>query len=161
MDSSNNLLGDFNYQGVYPCPVCRCGHIETLPLMDALACNFCRHIFTASPEQQQLKMADSSQPLTWSWDGRRWTGAHKEGVEFGPMYWLLALAFVALPPTLVGLAAYIFPADSGSALDWVPFAWAFLAFLSHLAMVLWLVVEFYQFPVFLYFKAMGQRVLIR
>ncbi|MDP8935092.1 MAG: hypothetical protein M3N42_13370, partial [Cyanobacteriota bacterium] len=48
----------FNDQDTYPCPVCRTGQISTMPMMDALACNFCQHIFTASVERQSLQMAD-------------------------------------------------------------------------------------------------------
>jgi len=43
--------------GVYPCPVCRLGQLKALPTMDAIACDFCRHIFTVNLEKQQLKNA--------------------------------------------------------------------------------------------------------
>ncbi|MEK0186737.1 hypothetical protein WMG39_18035, partial [Microcoleus anatoxicus PTRS2] len=45
-------------QDTYPCPVCRTGEISPMPMMEALACNFCQHIFTGNEERQMLKMAD-------------------------------------------------------------------------------------------------------
>jgi len=48
-----------NYHDTYSCPVCRHGKIAALPLMEAYACNFCQHIFTANLEQQVLKMASN------------------------------------------------------------------------------------------------------
>lgn len=129
--------------------------------MEAFACNFCRHIFTANLEQQVLKMADSQLPLTWRWNGQTWKGLHREGVELGWEYWFVGIAFVILPSTLVGLAAYLFPPMPGSPLAWLPVFWTVLAFLSHLACMGWLVVEYYQFPVFAYLRAVQQRLLDR
>lgn len=150
-----------SYQDAYPCPVCRLGQIESLALMDALACNFCQHIFTANLEKQQLQMADRQPPLTWSWNGRAWVGAHLKGVDLGWGYVLTAALLIILPPTLIGLAAYTFPTTPSSTLFWLPALWTVLAFLSHLAIVGWLVIEFYQFPVGMYLRAMRQRLLLR
>lgn len=150
-----------SYQDIYPCPVCRLGQIEALTLMEAMSCNFCNHIFTANLEKQQLKMADRHPPLIWRWKGRTWTGAHVEGIELGWVYWFLAGLLIISPPTLVGLGAYIFPPLPGSALSWIPLAWTGLAFLLHLFMVGWLVVQFYQFPVLTYLRIRGQRLFAR
>ncbi|MCU0540716.1 MAG: hypothetical protein MUE44_00840 [Oscillatoriaceae cyanobacterium Prado104] len=158
MQKLPNSTRRFNSQDTYPCPVCRTGQISTLPLMDALACNFCQHIFTASEERQILKMVDRSPPVIWHWNGKRWIGAHLEGVEFGWPYLAAAIGLIFLPPALLALAAYYFPPVPGSRLSWLPAAWTGLAFLSHLGIVLWLVVEFYQFPVATYFRAWGRRI---
>lgn len=159
MHSSNNLDSSFTYQGVYPCPVCRLGQLKALPLMDAMACDFCRHIFTVNLEKQQLKMPSRQPPLIWHWNGRNWTGAHLEGVELGWGYWLAAIALVFLPPTLIGLATYSFPPTPGTPLSWLPYVWTGLGFLSHLGIIGWLVIEYYQFPVEAYLRVMRQRLL--
>jgi len=147
--------------GVYPCPVCRCGHIKALPLMDALACDFCSEIFIADLEKQQLKMLSRQPALLWRWNGRNWVGAHLEGVELGWGYTLAAVALVALPTALIGLTIYIFPPTPGTPLSWLPYVWAGLAFLSHLGIIGWLVIEFYQFPVGAYLRATRQHLLSR
>ncbi|MEG3858976.1 hypothetical protein [Microcoleus sp. herbarium12] len=148
----------FNPQDTYPCPVCRTGEISTMPMMEALACNFCQHIFIASVERQSLKMADRQPPVTWHWNGKKWIGAHLEGLQLGWPYFAAAIGLIFLPTSLLGLSAYYFAPVPGSRLSWFPAAWTGLAFLSHLGIVLWLVVEFYQFPTIAYFRAWGRRI---
>ena len=72
-----------NYFGTYTCPVCRHGEVTAMTLMEAFACNFCRHIFAVNLEQQILKMADSQVPLSWRWNGRHWQGIQQDGIELG------------------------------------------------------------------------------
>ena len=148
-----------NYNGIYTCPACRHGEISAIALMDAFACDFCRHIFTANLETQVLKMTDSLQPLTWYWNGRNWQGARREGVELGWGIVVGAIAFVLFPPSLVGLATYLFPPLPHSPLSWFPSFWTGLTFVSHLTCVIWLMVEYYQFPVFVYLRT-WQRYLL-
>jgi rubredoxin len=85
-----------NYHDTYSCPVCRHGKIAALTLMEAYACNFCQHIFTANLEQQVLKMADSQLPLTWYWNGKYWQGLPREGMEMAGFYLIIGLGFVIL-----------------------------------------------------------------
>jgi len=151
----------FNYQSEYPCPVCRLGQIKVLPLMDAMACDFCNHIFTANLEKQQLQMPSRQPPLTWRWNGRNWTGAQLENMELSWVYWLAAAALVLLPTALIGLTVYAFPPTPGTPLSWLPRVWVWLAFLSHLTIIGWLVIEFYQFPVGVYLRVMRQHLLRR
>ena len=158
---NSNKLASFNYQGIYPCPVCRLGQISGMPLMDAMACDFCDQIFTADLEKQQLKMPSRQPPLIWRWNGRIWTGAHLEGVELGWGYWLAALVLVILPPSLIGLTLYTFPPTPGTPLSWLPYVWTGLAFLSHVGIIGWLVVEFYQFPVGAYLRIRRQHLFGR
>ena len=158
-DAIRRATNSLSYQGVYSCPVCRRGEISAMPLMEAFACDFCRHIFTANLEKQVLKMADSSLPLSWYWNGRSWQGAHRAGAQLGWGIWVAALAFVLFPPMLVGIGAYIFPPLPGSRLSWLPAFWTGLTFFSHLACVGWLVVESYQFPVFAFLRVWRRRLL--
>ena len=151
----------FNSDGTYPCPVCHVGQISALPLMEAMACDFCHHIFTANLEKQQLTMPSRQPPLLWRWNGKNWTGGHLEGVELSWFYWLAATALEVLPTTLIGLTAYTFPPIPGTPLSWLPTVWAGLAFLSHLAIIGLLVIEFYQFPVGAYLRVMRQYLLGR
>ncbi len=161
MYSSVDRSHDFSYQGIYPCPVCRLPQLQAMPLMDAMACDCCRHIFTADVERQQLKMVDRQPPLIWHWNGKNWQGAHLEGVEWGAAYWIFAMGLVLLPTTIIGLAAFSFPPEPDSTLSWLPLAWTVLTFLSHLAIILWLVAEFYQFPIRTYLRIRGQQLFSR
>ena len=158
MLTSKKIAHPFTGETAYPCPICRCGEISTLTLMEALACNSCDRIFIANVEKQVLKMADREPPMTWHWNGKNWIGAHLEGVELGWGYLIAAVALIVLPTTLIGFSAYYFPPTPGSKLSWLPFAWTWLAFLSHLGIVLWLMAEMYQFPVFVYLGVMRRRI---
>ena len=60
--NSKILSTSFNYYGAYPCPVCRVGKITHMPMMEAMACDFCHQIFTVNIEQQQLKMPSRQPP---------------------------------------------------------------------------------------------------
>lgn len=159
--SSAAEISSLSYQGVYSCPVCRHGEISEIALMDAFACNFCRHIFTANLEEQLLKMADSALPLTWYWNGKRWQGLPRAGAELDWGAGLAAIAFVLLPPTLVGLAAYYFPSLPNDPFSWFPIFWTGLTFFTHLTCVVWLIIEYYQFPVFAFLRVWQQQLLGR
>jgi hypothetical protein len=130
-------------------------------LMEAMACDCCHNIFTADWERQQLKMPSRQPPLIWHWNGKHWTAVHLQGVEWGWIYSLFALGFVLLPTTIIGLAAYAFPPTPDSTLSWLPLVWTGITFFSHFAIVLWLVIEFYQFPIRAYFRIRLQQLLGR
>lgn len=147
--------------GIYPCPVCRIGNINAMPLMDAFACECCDQIFEVNLEKQQLKLLSRQPALLWRWNGKKWVDAHLEGVALGWGYLLAALALVFLPTTLIGLTIYSFPPTPGTPLFWFPYVWAGLAFLSHLFIIGWLVIEFYQLPIRVYFRLLRQRLLNR
>ena len=148
----------FHIKGEYSCPVCRHGKVSEMPLMEAFSCNFCQHIFTTNFEKQLLKMADSQLPLTWYWNGKTWKGIHREGVEIGWSYVIVALAFILLPTSIVGSGMYFFPASPGSLLAWLPLAWTIATFCAHLFCVIWLIIEYYQFPIFLYVRALKRKL---
>jgi hypothetical protein len=150
-----NLL---NLYDSYPCPVCRTGHIKPLSLMDAMACDLCSQIFSVDLEKQQIKMSARQPPLLWSWNGTRWQDAQLEGVELSWGYILAAIALVILPPGLIGLVIGIHPPVAHTPLFWLPYVWAGLCFFAHLGIIVWLVIEFYQFPLGLWFRSLPQQL---
>ncbi|MEC4983705.1 MAG: hypothetical protein SAJ37_12200 [Oscillatoria sp. PMC 1068.18] len=156
MTNFYSLNQNFHYQGIYSCPVCRHGKISGMAMMDAFACNFCNNIFTANLEEQILKKADSQPPLMWHWNGKNWSGAHRPDVNLGWDYVVVAIAFILFPTATIGISAYLFPPLPGDPLYWFPVFWTFLTFLVHLSCVVWLMIEYYQFPVSIYFKAVGR-----
>ncbi|GAB1540427.1 hypothetical protein NUACC21_30960 [Scytonema sp. NUACC21] len=132
-----------------------------MPLMEAMACDFCQQIFIVNIEQQQLKMPSRQPPLVWYWNGLNWTEAQIEGVEFGWGYAIAAMTFVLLPTALIGIVAYNFTPNPQTPLSWVPYIWTILTFASHLAIIVWLLIEVYQIPVRAYIRALQQRFLSR
>ncbi|MEH2454804.1 hypothetical protein [Nostoc sp.] len=153
MPSSKILAQSFDYYGVYPCPVCRIGKISHMPLMEAMACDFCREIFTVNLELQQIKMPSRQPPLVWRWNGFNWTEAQLEGMELGWGYGVAAAAFVILPTTLIGIVAYYFPANLKEPITWMPYIWTILTFVSHLSIIVWIFIEVYQIPLAAYLRA--------
>lgn len=150
-----------SYQGTYLCPVCRYGQISGLTLMDAFACNFCRHIFTANLQEQSVQVVDSSQPMTWRWNGRSWKVAYRDDFDLTFIIWVIGVAVVVLPSALVWLAAYTFPPLPGSPWAWFPMVWVGCTFLVHLLMVSWLLVEHYQLPLYVMLKVRLKHLLMR
>ncbi|HEY9761980.1 MAG TPA: hypothetical protein V6D07_05615 [Trichocoleus sp.] len=132
----------------YLCPVCRHGEIEAMALMDAFACNFCRHIFEANLEQQTVHVVDSSQPMTWRWIGNRWQSVYQGQWDMTLMLWVVVVALVIVPAGLVATSAYVFPPLEGSPGEQLPLYWAAGTLIIHLLMVLWLLAEYYQAPLY-------------
>lgn len=161
MSSSNSKLlsKPVDYQGIYPCPLCRVGNISNMTLMEAMSCDFCKQIFTVDLEKQELVMPSRQPPLRWYWDGMNWKQPRLEGVELGWGYILGAFGFIAVPTTLMGIVAYCLPPQPHQPFTWVPYIWAILTFLSHSSIIIWLFVEIYQIPVASYIRAMQQRLL--
>ncbi|MDJ0553491.1 MAG: hypothetical protein QNJ68_03445 [Microcoleaceae cyanobacterium MO_207.B10] len=157
MSSHQKPHKNFNFEEIYTCPVCYHGQISGITLMDAFSCNFCNHIFTADLVEKSLKIADSYSPLVWRWNGRRWEGNHPN-MKWSWAIKLLAVAFVLLPTTLMGLAAYTFPPMPGSTLCWLPIVWTGLTFISHLIIMVSLVISYYQFPLKLYLQSVGRNM---
>ncbi|MBD2461607.1 hypothetical protein H6G89_11150 [Oscillatoria sp. FACHB-1407] len=135
-----------SYQETYICPICRHGQITGLTLMDAFACDFCRHIFTANLPEQSVQVVDSSQPMSWRWNGRNWQVAYQDDFNLTMMIWLIGVLLVGLPSAIVWLSAYTFPPLPGSPWAWFPMVWVGCTFLVHLVLVLWVMAEHYQLP---------------
>ncbi|MDJ0796869.1 MAG: hypothetical protein QNJ51_08515 [Calothrix sp. MO_167.B12] len=159
MPKSKFFKSSFNYQDVYPCPLCRVGTLTHMTLMEAMSCDFCQQIFTADIEEQQIKMPSRQPPLVWHWNGFHWTEAQLEGVELGWGYAVAALGFIFLPTTLIGSIAYHFPPKVDVPWTWIPYIWAGLTFFSHFVIIFWLVLEIYQIPVMAYWRAIQQRLI--
>jgi hypothetical protein len=151
----------FQLQGDYHCPICRHGQIAAIPLMEALGCNLCGRIFLADLAQQSLTTADSASPLTWYWNGQRWQGIPRRGIQLGWGAMFVGLGLVALPTLVVGLSAYLFAPMPGSTLSWFPFFWTGFTFCSHLVLVLYLIGDYYQFPLWAYLRMLRRAVLGR
>jgi hypothetical protein len=132
--------------GMYTCPICRQGQISIIPLMDTFGCNLCGRMFLADLHQQALTVADGSPALTWYWNGQHWQGLPPQSVRVGWEAQGLGVAIVVFPTLIVALSTYIFPPEPGSALSWFPYCWIGLTFLSHAGLVLYLIGEYYQFP---------------
>jgi len=150
-----------NYEETYLCPVCRHGQISALALMDAFACNFCRHIFTADLLDQSVRVEDSSQPMTWRWNGVTWQGLRQVDMDLSIVIWLVGTVLVVLPPSLIWLSSHTFPPMEGSDWYWFPTVWVSLAFLLHFTLVAWLIVEHYQVPFYVACKVRLQMLLGR
>lgn len=149
----------FNCNESYPCPVCRTGEITALPLMDeTFSCQFCQHLFQGDFSQQLLTLMDSEIPLSWYWNGKGWSPPQRKGVELGWQYAIAACVFLLLPTSIVGVGAYLFPPVPGTPLAWLPTVWTGLTLLTHLGILFWLVVEYYQFPVVIYIRVRLRQV---
>lgn len=157
-----NEWRSLNCQETYVCPVCRHGQIAALTLMDAFACDFCRHIFTANLPEQSIHVEDSSQPMTWRWNGHKWKAANQMDADLTIVIWLVGGALVLLPPALIWLSSHTFPPLRGSAWAWFPTVWISLTFCTHFTFVAWLLAEHYQVSFYVTYKvrlreALGRR----
>lgn len=150
-----------NYEEAYVCPVCRHGQITAIPLMDAFSCHFCRHIFTANFRDQSVRVEDSSQLMTWRWNGRNWQSINQVSPDLTIAIWLVGVALVVLPPTLIWLSSHTFPPMQGSGWYWFPSIWIGLTFFTHFLFVAWLLVEHYQVPLYVACKVRFQALLGR
>ncbi|NCJ05397.1 hypothetical protein GS597_02480 [Synechococcales cyanobacterium C] len=150
-----------SYEEVYVCPVCRHGQLSGLTLMDAMACDFCRHIFTLNLEQQVLRIEDSAQAATWRWTGRGWVPTRRHSPDLLLGLWIFATALLVMPGLLVWLSYQVFPPLPSSRGAWLPGVWILMTFASHGAIALWLLCEYYQFSVYVSAKIQLQRALGR
>ncbi|MGB3495452.1 MAG: hypothetical protein WBA57_22170 [Elainellaceae cyanobacterium] len=147
--------------GSYTCPVCRHGNITQLTLMDAFACDFCRHIFEANFEQQTVHVVDSYQPIVWRWNGDRWRSRRVLDESLTLFLWIISIALVILPVSMIGISLYIFPPMVGTRLDWFPLTWTACTFFLHLLLVSWLLAEHYQPALYVMVKLRLNRFMSR
>jgi hypothetical protein len=133
-----------SYQERYSCPICRHGQISAITLMDAFACSFCRHIFAADLRTQSIRVEDSSQPVTWRWNGFSWKSAHTIQPDLTVTVWFAACLLFVFPPLLIGVSSQMFPPLEGAGESWFPLLWMTLTFSLHFLMVAWLLLEHYQ-----------------
>lgn len=140
------------YDQSYQCPICRQEQLSNLAMMDAFACSFCRHIFTANLSQQSICLADSNQPISWRWTGRRWQPLHHPDIDFPLGVWIFCGGLTILPPTVIGVVRYIFPPLANSSGEQFPLLWLGLVFVTHFLIAAWGLAEFYQLPIYLSWK---------
>jgi hypothetical protein len=142
----------------YECPVCRHGQIQPMTLMDAYACNFCRHIFDVNLDQQTVHVVDGVQSMGWRWQGWRWQPLYQGRGDLTLTLWLVGLVLVIFPAGIVAMGGYVFPPlDDQPGLNW-SMAWAIATLATHSAMVSWLLAEHYQFPSYVLMKIRLQRL---
>lgn len=158
LGSGENKSG-LSYQKTYSCPVCRHGQIQALTLMDAFACNFCRHIFTMNFQEQSIRVEDSTQAFVWRWTGRAWQPVQQDDFDLTLVIWLVSVALVTLPPALIWLSHHTFPPLPDSAWYWFPTLWTTVALIFHFLLVLWLLLEHYQIPSYVALRIQLQRWL--
>jgi hypothetical protein len=152
---------DYNldYNQVYPCPICRHGELSGLTLMEAMGCNFCRHIFTIDLTQQQIQVVDCAQSLKWVWTGKYWQTVGSATTPMTAYIWLLLVGFVLFPSGIVAIGAYMFPTFPDDPLVWLPWGWVALTFLTHLMLFAWGLLEYYQVPAYIGLKLRLQQWL--
>ncbi len=149
------------YENCYPCPFCRQGQLSGLYLMDAFACNLCDRIFSANLSKQmlQLETGVGPKPKRWYWAGQHWQSERQRAAGLTHPLWglkLCSIAMVLLPTALIGIPGYMFPPLPNAEINF-PAMWATLTALSHLTMVLWLWLEFYQIPLWVMLRVRIQR----
>lgn len=139
-----------NLSDTFPCPVCRQGTIQAIVLTEAFACEFCRHIMSVDLQEQQVQVVDSSQPLTWLWNGHKWTLSRGEKTdELSILVVIMAIVLTTIPAGLVWLVGAIFPPLNPSSRLSFSSIWSLITLLSHSAFVLWLIGEYYQIPFYI------------
>lgn len=134
-----------SYEQIYCCPACGCGELSAIALMDVFACNFCRHFFTANLQTQSVQLADSRQPMAWSWNGHRWRSAYQADVA-ASLLWGFASLLTLLPVTLIALSNYIFPPLEGLESSHFPVIWSGLTLITHALIAGWLLAEYHRWP---------------
>ena len=139
--------------------MCRHEQLAPMPLMDAFACSFCRHIFEANLSQQTVRVVDNAQPMAWRWTGQRWRPVHHGQQDITLILWISGMVLTFVPSGLVATSAYIFPPLEGSPGSAWPTIWAFATLISHALMVGWLMVEYYQLPLYVTAKVWLRRLV--
>jgi hypothetical protein len=139
------------------CPLCRHGTLSTLMMMDAMSCDFCRHIFSidiTQPMVQEpiIRIEDSSQSLAWQWTGSRWKVLPQADKPLIIWLWVLCGSIVTIPSLLMILATHLFPATPHSRGAGFAFVWLWLTIGSHVIAALWILSEHYQWPIYQRFQ---------
>ncbi|MGF1600788.1 MAG: hypothetical protein ACFCU8_02010 [Thermosynechococcaceae cyanobacterium] len=143
----------------YPCPFCRQGQVQCLYLMEAFSCGLCDRVFSANLPHQSLTLETGagSRALRWYWSGDGWQSERQRASSPMLVLQLLTVAFALLPPLLIGVPAYLFPPLPSQDTVSFPVIWAILTGVIHVAMMLWLWLEYYQLPVWVILRIRFRR----
>jgi hypothetical protein len=156
---SNSGWRSLQYDACYPCPFCRQGQIQCLTLMEVFSCGLCDRIFSVNLPQQSLALETGSGPrgLRWYWSGYSWQSERQRTSGSLLVLWLLSVALTLLPTLLIGVSAYIFPPLPSQDAVSFPIVWAIVTGITHLAMILWFWLEYYQIPVWVMLRVRLRR----
>jgi len=146
-------------QEEYPCPVCHYGKVSEMLMMEAFSCSFCQHIFTVNFQAQSLKLIDSQLSLCWLWNGRRWQRDRQKQNDLGLAYIVFGLIFIGFPTGVIALGTYLFPPLPGSPFAWFTTFWIICTFIAHLCCFLFVVIEYYQWPLGIYMNALKRKLI--
>ncbi len=149
-----------SFHDTYECPICRHGALSGMVLMDAYACNFCRHIFTANLPEQILRVEDSSPPMAWRWNGKRWRSVQSTSEDLTWLVWISCIVVMVCPPVVVWVPAQIFPPLEGSQGAWFPDVWFIAIVATHLTIGGWLLAEHYQWQPYIGTRDRLQRLFV-
>ncbi|PZD73082.1 hypothetical protein C1752_02829 [Acaryochloris thomasi RCC1774] len=157
--SSNDSWRRLRYEDSYPCPFCRQGQICGLYLMEVFSCNLCDHIFSSNLPQQTLTLETGAGPRAkqWRWYGDRWQPERQSTGKLTMGLQALSIAIILLPTALISISGYMFPPLPTQASIGFPILWAALTGASHLALVLWFWLEYYQISVWVILRVRLQR----
>jgi hypothetical protein len=157
--SAGDRWGMLRYEDNYPCPFCRQGQIRCLYLMEVFSCDLCDRIFSANLAQQTLKLETGVGPRAkqWYWCGDRWRSRRQSASELIVGLQLLSIVIILLPAALIGISGYMFPPLPTQQSIGFPVLWTALTGASHLAIVLWFWLEYYQISVWVILRVRLQR----
>jgi hypothetical protein len=118
-------------------------------MMEAWACNFCRHILSQEGSQPILRLEDSNlSDCRWRWQGQGWQAVRPGGGEVTAAIWGIAFTLMILPVGLLWLTYHTFPPLPGSSWPF-PTLWMGLTIAAHLGIVLWILLNHYQIAPYL------------
>ena len=144
------------------CPLCSHGTLSTIAMMDAMSCDFCRHIFSIDLDQPLieppvLKIEDTAYPLSWQWTGQQWKAQAQAEPQLLRWLWSLCAAIILIPSGLMSLAVHLFPPTPHSRGAWFSSLWLGLTILAHVTIAFWLLCEHYQWPIYQRLKLFYER----
>jgi ribosomal protein L28 len=150
-----------SYDDSYACPICGQGTLFGMTLMDAYACNACRHLFTANLTEQILRVEDNATPMAWRWSGTRWRSVQAANQDLTLLVWICCIAIMFVPPAIVWVPAQIFPPLEGSKAAWFPDVWFVAIVVGHVSIGTWLLAEHYQWQPYIVNRERLNRLFAR
>lgn len=119
------------------CPICGCGRLAPMTLMDAYSCTLCLHMFSWTDHEKCLEVLDASMPKSWSWNGHQW---QRKKVVFQSMTAAKAMFIgftICLPVVMIVVAGYVFWHLPNSPFTHLIMLWAAMSLIVHGGLVAW------------------------